>query len=193
MSSDNPTKLCSKCQQHKSVTDFYVSNRHRDGYAGYCKSCSLLTAKQWKLENKDRYDAKQEEYRTRNKERIAAVTKQYALNNTDVRKKSFENYKTNNRQRYLETSRARANRRRALKNNALGTFTVDDLQVLYQEQSGCCAYCGINLHHKYDVDHIHPISRGGSNWPDNLALACETCNASKSDKTPEEWQKVRGW
>lgn len=34
---------------------------------------------------------------------------------------------------------------------------------------------------KFEVDHITPRSRGGSNSQDNLALACPICNPFKSD------------
>jgi len=49
-----------------------------------------------------------------------------------------------------------------------------------------CQYCGVRgvtMH----IDHIMPISRGGSNHPDNLVTACEACNSRKHAKTPEEW------
>ena len=35
---------------------------------------------------------------------------------------------------------------------------------------------------KFEVDHIIPRSRGGSNSYDNLALSCPICNLFKSDR-----------
>lgn len=49
-----------------------------------------------------------------------------------------------------------------------------------------CQYCGARGA-KLECDHKVPVSRGGSNDPDNLATACFPCNRSKRDKTPEEW------
>ncbi|MDF3904676.1 HNH endonuclease [Paracoccus sp. AS002] len=51
---------------------------------------------------------------------------------------------------------------------------------------GCCSYCG-TIDGPFEIDHIHPWSRGGSNERDNLTLACRQCNRSKKDKTVEEW------
>lgn len=49
-----------------------------------------------------------------------------------------------------------------------------------------CAYCGSDADH---VDHIHPISKGGSNEDDNLTAACATCNISKGDRLLSEWRR----
>lgn len=49
-----------------------------------------------------------------------------------------------------------------------------------------CAYCG-SENGPFEVDHIHPWSRGGSNDRENLTLACRSCNRSKRDMTLEEW------
>lgn len=48
-----------------------------------------------------------------------------------------------------------------------------------------CHYCGTG--HSLQIDHIYPKSRGGSSDAENLVLACRNCNASKGDRTPEEW------
>ena len=46
-----------------------------------------------------------------------------------------------------------------------------------------CRYCGQSARVvKTHVDHIVPISKGGSDDIDNLCLACEACNLKKSDK-----------
>lgn len=57
-----------------------------------------------------------------------------------------------------------------------------------------CYYCGIHCPEtgvgtgKGQVDHIIPVSRGGSEEPDNLVWACQYCNNSKNNKTIEEWR-----
>jgi 5-methylcytosine-specific restriction endonuclease McrA len=50
-----------------------------------------------------------------------------------------------------------------------------------------CRYCGTTTR-RLELDHIHPLSRGGSNDNDNLALACGSCNASKNNLTLDEWR-----
>ena len=45
-----------------------------------------------------------------------------------------------------------------------------------------CQYCGISgSEAELEIDHIVPISKGGSNHISNLATACRKCNLEKSD------------
>ena len=51
----------------------------------------------------------------------------------------------------------------------------------------CCFYCGLAspvviLH----VDHLWPVSRGGSNHPSNLVASCTDCNLGKADSEPSD-------
>ena len=50
-----------------------------------------------------------------------------------------------------------------------------------------CHYCGL-FSPDGQVDHIIPLSRGGTDALENLAWACADCNNSKGDRTPSEWQ-----
>ena len=49
-----------------------------------------------------------------------------------------------------------------------------------------CAYCQQEAT-RWEVDHILPRSRGGSNRISNLALACHPCNQAKGDCTATEY------
>jgi 5-methylcytosine-specific restriction endonuclease McrA len=48
-----------------------------------------------------------------------------------------------------------------------------------------CAYCGskpAHIAHSRHIDHITPLSRGGSHTAENLAPACAACNRAKAAK-----------
>ncbi len=51
-----------------------------------------------------------------------------------------------------------------------------------------CRYCSISVaiepHLLLEVDHIHPVSRGGLSAVDNLQTLCWRCNRTKSNKVP---------
>lgn len=49
----------------------------------------------------------------------------------------------------------------------------------------CCEYCHAPeamCNHRFPIDHIIPRVFGGSDEPDNLALACHACNSHKYQK-----------
>jgi 5-methylcytosine-specific restriction endonuclease McrA len=79
-------------------------------------------------------------------------------------------------------------RRRARLRNAPGSHTPTQLMEQHARQRGKCYYCKKKVvwgeHH---IDHIQPLSRGGSNDISNLVVTCPYCNLSKNDRLPSEW------
>lgn len=62
---------------------------------------------------------------------------------------------------------------------------------IYQRDDGMCVYCGKKLSkNEFWIDHIKPLSRGGNNEDENLAVSCRKCNLSKGTKTIEEFMGV---
>jgi 5-methylcytosine-specific restriction endonuclease McrA len=52
-----------------------------------------------------------------------------------------------------------------------------------------CRYCGIGLEvGQGTFDHITPFDRGGTNQPENIDRCCLTCNRTKFNKTPAEFE-----
>jgi hypothetical protein len=99
------------------------------------------------------------------------------------------------RERNPHAKRIRDAARRALHRDAAGQHSRLDVIRQWHRQNGCCFWCGQRTssqpseREKYHVDHITPISRGGSNWPRNLAVACPTCNARKYNLWPIEFKQ----
>lgn len=55
---------------------------------------------------------------------------------------------------------------------------------LFRRDNGECQYCGSRRH--LTIDHVMPRSKGGKTSWTNLVTACNRCNVSKGDKTPEQ-------
>jgi len=87
----------------------------------------------------------------------------------------------------LEKGRAYSHNRRARHIAAPGTHTAADVAAQYLRQRGRCYWCKERVGEAYHVDHVFPVTKGGSNGPENLVITCPTCNMSKYDKLPHEF------
>jgi len=59
-----------------------------------------------------------------------------------------------------------------------------------REQDGECNYCDTKLYiSNCDLDHITPLSRGGSNKENNFQALCGRCNKEKHSKDHNEYIK----
>ena len=167
-------KQCSKCKSWKKVADYHKDNSKWDGLHGYCRECTAkVNHKTYSNDPKAKYE-KVLEYRRR-----TGLICEYKPYNPK--------YYTSIKSR--EKKRARDIRRRAIKKSAdleskIDYRVIEDIKKKYGNR---CAYCGVDCEKIYHIDHKLPLSRGGGNNIDNLALSCPHCNYSKNDKTDEEF------
>jgi len=78
-------------------------------------------------------------------------------------------------------------RRRINKNQSDYRLTQKDWDEILECYNHSCAYCktpNITL----TIEHVIPLSRGGTHTKDNLIPACTHCNYSKQDKLIGEWK-----
>lgn len=173
-----PDKTCSICKVVKPASpEFFTRDSTRkDGFRPQCKSCmkQIRTRDADKLRARDRanYRAKTEkyknysrDYRATHRESVAASQRRYKQQNVGIIKKSNHQYRA--RKRGAETA-------------------PFDEQAQLKRQRGKCYYCGCKLE-KYHIEHVVPLSRGGSDRPENKVLSCPECNYRKKDKLPHEW------
>lgn len=58
-------------------------------------------------------------------------------------------------------------------------------EIIGDRQGWLCAYCGVRVTKKRaTIDHVKPLSRGGTNARRNMVLACQPCNTRKADLSP---------
>lgn len=181
------TKICSRCGIKYPATPEYFNrdSRKKDGITNPCKKCystyrkgirntfngrekSARYARKWRRANPIKNATKQRNWKKRHPEVYKAINLR-------------EHQK--NRERYKIYHRINQRKRRA----GYGEHTEEDINRMYQNQHGKCYYCGKKVGISYHVDHVIPVSRGGSNSPDNLVIACAHCNRTKSFRMPHEW------
>ena len=68
------------------------------------------------------------------------------------------------------------------------SFTPAERTAVYNRAHGCCEICGKFVPiDAFTIDHIVPISKGGTYDLDNLQLAHESCNLMKIDALPDDF------
>jgi 5-methylcytosine-specific restriction endonuclease McrA len=118
------------------------------------------------------------EYRITHREKMRELAKAYYRKHPEKASTYLRNH-PEKRRVYQATRRAR-------QISVGGSFTAYDIEKQHRAQKGKCYWCHKQLT-RYHVDHIVPLSRNGSNNPDNLVVACSTCNTSRGKKLPHEW------
>jgi 5-methylcytosine-specific restriction endonuclease McrA len=69
--------------------------------------------------------------------------------------------------------------------------TGRDVRRALARSGGRCNYCDIPVGARaYHLDHIIPLSRGGTTGVGNMAVACEWCNAEKRQHLIMEWRRL---
>jgi 5-methylcytosine-specific restriction endonuclease McrA len=202
--SDGLRTLCKACSRESA-------KRHYERHAETIKQKSNA----YYHSNKTRINIQKRQYRERTKEATAERNRAYNQREyvkerkRQRRKDNLELYRARDkvyqqayrkrhperrreigkrwRQNHPDRKRADTLNRIARLKKAEGSYTPDDVARIYEQQKGCCAYCGKPVNDNYHVDHVIPISRGGTNYPENLAIACPFCNDSKGSKLLSEW------
>lgn len=168
-------KSCTKCGQQKPATVEYFTRRRtaKDGLRNMCRDCCAEYHRNWQDAHPGYATAQSNKWREENPEAFRAHQYKWFVANS--------------------TRQAVARRRhRAQKYGATGDHSFNDVLLQYQAQQGKCYYCEINVGDDYHVDHVVPLTRGGSNGPENIVIACPSCNCSKGNRLPFEWTERVG-
>ena len=69
-----------------------------------------------------------------------------------------------------------------------GTLSGTEVrEYLLEKFSRKCFYCGLkNSSSGYEVEHVLPKSKGGTDRVDNLTISCRSCNIKKGNQHPDE-------
>lgn len=55
-----------------------------------------------------------------------------------------------------------------------------------------CVYCGVDIKESFSIDHIIPLSKGGTNDIENIDLVCKSCNTKKGTRSKERMLEIMG-
>lgn len=186
---DAGMRVCKACGEGKPLTEYHVDKGGTDGYRAQCKPCR---------------GAYMASYHQENREARADYIRERRINNGDhVRALDMARYERHKDKRIALASENVRIRRARLKNTEVDpNVTVSNLRKLHGDS---CCYCNIEMDfnrgtrgngiapNRATLEHIMPLSRGGTHTFSNTALACHHCNVTKNNKTVEEWGRHKAW
>lgn len=83
-------------------------------------------------------------------------------------------------------------KRRGAERKATGCYTWAEVTRKWIEIGKVCAYCHeATRNGDLEPDHVHPLSRGGSNSITNVVPCCKPCNQDKRALLLPEWAESR--
>lgn len=187
---------CTECSKSKNKKRLINNPEKRRIYARRNyekhKEAIKLRVKKWRRNNPELKRAMDIKW---NQSHPEYKSDYYKKNVNAIREKN-QRWKRDNREHHLNSvakwrrenpeKRAVFNRRyRHRVRGAEGTYSKEDIDKLFIVQNGKCLVCGAEFSASvpYTIDHNVPISRGGTNWPNNLSLMCRPCNSSKGCRT----------
>jgi 5-methylcytosine-specific restriction endonuclease McrA len=161
-------KTCRKCNQTKPYGLFALSVTTKSGLGSRCKVCESERGKERYAKIKDKAINHAREYRLNNYKRRIEIERKSRLKNK-------------------EQNRLRKNARQSIRNKILATSVYvildKELRKIYASP---CFMCGAK--ENQSLDHVIPLSRGGSHSIGNVITLCLNCNCSKNAKTISEWK-----
>jgi 5-methylcytosine-specific restriction endonuclease McrA len=166
-------KKCSRCKIWKSIEEFSKQSRLKDGRRYWCKSCESTYNKQKKIDEPDKWKEYFRNWWLNHKD----WDRNRRDSNPEYVKQRHHNYYENNKDKFYE----KVNNRKAKIKEVGGTITNKEWKELCNKYGNRCLRCGRKV--KLTIDHIIPLSKGGSNTIDNIQPLCGHCNPSKGAKT----------
>ena len=100
-------KKCNKCEEIKSIDEYYKDRSKKDGCATFCKVCSRLGKKTYYEANKEKIKTKSKNYYETNKKDIAPKLKAYREANKERIAKYKKRYREINKEKLKAQRKAR--------------------------------------------------------------------------------------
>jgi hypothetical protein len=207
---DPTTKTCTGCGQAQLLDEYYRAATGKYGRRARCKACSAeynaeYQAKwraahpeyqaEWRAEHRGEVKARRAKYRAENREAITLYQAAwYAERGDERRAYSAAWYRAN-----PDKASAKGHRRRALEH---GAYVAEvDVQAIFKRDKFRCQGCKKRVKTKAKttdplyphLDHVVPLSKGGTHQPANVQLLCRQCNTRKNNGALPGGEQLAWW
>lgn len=157
---------CDKCRQYKHCDEFHKSSRAITLRQSRCIECS-----------KDAGNTEDAKARRR------VISRRYYQKHPEKCIEYSRNWQRNNPERHKINTQNGQRRYKARKRNAPTiSFTAEQLAERIAYYAARCWICRVASYEQ--LDHVKPLTKGGSHMLSNLRPACSACNNRKNDRWP---------
>lgn len=172
------TKTCTKCDKEKPLSDFSKKKSRKDGLNTWCKSCMNESSARWRQRNQNYSN----EWAAANREKRRTYGRKWRENNRDRASAASAAWIKAN----PEKNRAYVQSRRARKLNAPQAYfpTLSELIGLYGDSCMVDGCSSVDL----EIDHVVPLSKGGSHSGCNAQLLCKSHNSAKGNRNSADYR-----
>lgn len=130
-------------------------------------------------ENKIKQRLASRKYYRNNREKSKNWVKEWIKAHPEKKKAWDRRYNKEHIEKRIEA----VNRRRMLKLNVVGSHTSGEWELLKKQYGLTCPCCGkTEPTVKLTKDHIIPLTRGGSDYIENIQPLCQSCNSKKGNR-----------
>lgn len=172
-------KLCAASRKESDT-----KRRQRDDVKAQQNDASKKWRAEFKARDPEGFAAyRREESRKRylkHRERLLAEIKAYRNDNPEKAKVMRDAWRAKNWERLRKVHLTYWHKRRAIQSSAEGLFTREEWLAICEKQRDRCFDCGEER--KLTIGHLVPLSKGGSNWPDNIVGQCQRCNSKQGSQ-----------
>lgn len=156
-------KTCTRCLQRKSLGSF---GRRTDTvstcYESQCRDCKSRRNKKDYQRNKPIRRRRHSEWREKNRMKIREYVRAWARRNPNAIRSNVAAYRARKKSAFVE---------------------VVSLEWLLQRQNYYCGICEGTIFDNPSIDHVLPLSKGGTHEYDNVQAVHLKCNIRKGAKT----------
>ena len=139
-------------------------------------------SKKWRKENPEEWKILTKRHYQKHKEEIRIERKSFRDNNKEKLKEQRKEYRQS--EAWKIAKKNDSNRRRSEKiKTSNGTISTKALKELIIKQDYKCKYCNCDLDfsvkNSVHLDHVVPLSKGGTHTIENVVYSCASCNLQK--------------
>jgi 5-methylcytosine-specific restriction endonuclease McrA len=140
----------------------------------------------WRRSNRDKVNQSKRRQYAKNPRANCEAQKRWLARNPGANIPNVLRWRAKHPERYRTIQRISRTKYRAEKKTNGPYDRIDPMKVL-ERDGGRCGICGgIVDPSRFDLDHIIPLSRGGTHQLSNVQVAHPACNKKKRDKMPPE-------